>query len=335
MYYLKVTRLIIFFSIFVFLCLYSTSKSSLSQSRYDPISTSEQIRQHDSYMPQEAPSPPKQKAPSTERGEIVGTESRGANPAFRRKGKDYALLFATNDYDHWSHLVNPISDANAIAETLSEYYGFEIEVIPNPTKKQINDTILKYKRKKYSEDDQLFIFFAGHGAFLKELNQGCIVAKDSLPIGDDDLGESYIAHRLLKDIIDLIECKHIFLVIDSCFSGAIDDAVARRGDDDEYKDATNPAFIERNMRYPTRRYLTSGGKEYVPDGRPGQHSPFARKLLEALRNGGGQDGILTITGILSYMERVTPEPHHNGWGKDEPGSNFLFIAKPKQMLIDH
>ena len=61
-------------------------------------------------------------------------------------------------------------------------------------------------------------------------------------------------------------------------------------------------FIERKKKYKTRLYLTSGGKEYVPDGRPGHHSPFARKFLEALRNYGGNDGILTVNEIIQYVK---------------------------------
>jgi hypothetical protein len=49
--------------------------------------------------------------------------------------------------------------------------------------------------------------------------------------------------------------------------------------------------------------------------------------LEALRGYGGKQGILTITGILSYVERVTPEPRQGEWGANEPGSDFVFIAK--------
>lgn len=280
--------------------------------------------------PQESNLHPTLQGPSQKRADVVGVEARKTTRTYVRKGKDFALLIGVDVYDNWPRLNNPVRDVHAIAEALRDYYGFETEVVENPTKKELRDAILRYKReKKYADDDQLLIFFAGHGAFLEEWQRGHIVAKDSKPIKDDDTGDSYLSHQWLKDTIDLINCKHIFLILDSCFSGTIDDVVARRGGDNEYSDAANPAFIERNMRYPTRKYLTSGGKEYVPDGRPGQHSPFTRKLLDALRKGGGQDGILSFTGILSYMERVTPEPRHNGWGKDEPGSNFLFIAKAK------
>jgi hypothetical protein len=73
--------------------------------------------------------------------------------------------------------------------------------------------------------------------------------------------------------------------------------------------------------------LTSGAKEYVPDGRPGEHSPFVRKFLDALRNYGGEDKILTLEEISTYVERVNPQPRLGEFGANEPGSDFLFIVK--------
>lgn len=87
-------------------------------------------------------------------------------------------------------------------------------------------------------------------------------------------------------------------------------------------------YIERKLRYRTRRYITAGGKEYVPDGRPGQHSPFARQFLAALRTFGGADGILTLEEILLHLERVDPEPRTGELYGNEPGSSFVLVAGP-------
>ncbi|MFO0701106.1 MAG: hypothetical protein U0236_17930 [Nitrospira sp.] len=81
------------------------------------------------------------------------------------------------------------------------------------------------------------------------------------------------------------------------------------------------------MKYKTRRYLTSGGTEYVPDGRPGAHSPFARKLLEALRSYGGKDGYLTIDNIQQYVEKVTPEPRAGSFGAHDPGGDLVLLQQ--------
>ena len=41
--------------------------------------------------------------------------------------KDYVLLFATDEYDNWNDLVNPIDDARSLVKILSEKYGFETD----------------------------------------------------------------------------------------------------------------------------------------------------------------------------------------------------------------
>ncbi|HLO00968.1 MAG TPA: tetratricopeptide repeat protein [Pyrinomonadaceae bacterium] len=251
------------------------------------------------------------------------------SPAIR-KGKDFALLIAGNTYDQWPSLPNPVTDATAIEDELKNYYGFETKLVTNPTKAEIVAALKVYKNEvKYGDDDQLFIFIAGHGTYVDDFREGYIVAKNSLK--DDPDASTYLSHSQLRNIIDQIPCKHIFLVIDACFGGTFDEKIARRGgpEEDGYAEVTNREFIYRKMQFETRQFLTSGGKEYVSDGRAGQHSPFARKFLEALRSYGGSSGILTITRILSYVERVTPEPRRGEWGGNEPGSDFIFVARQK------
>ena len=86
-------------------------------------------------------------------------------------------------------------------------------------------------------------------------------------------------------------------------------------------------YLKRKSKYKTRLYLTSGGKEYVPDGRPGQHSPFARRFIEALRNYGGDDGILNVNEIIQFIEKVEPQPCFGEFGDNEPGSDFILMSQ--------
>jgi uncharacterized caspase-like protein len=297
-----------------------TSKSRNAHGRNPPLNQAVAV----SLAPRAATQQEPQKRPT----EVMGrTDSAVSRAPRARTGKDYALLIATNTYDEWSGLTNPVPDAEAIEDELKNYYGFETELITNPTKAGIIAALKKYKNQtKFADDDQLFIFFAGHGTFVDDFREGYLISKNSLK--NDPDASTYLSHSQLRNVIDQIPCRHIFLVIDACFGGTFDEKIARRGDGEkDYAEATNLEFIDRKMRFQTRQFLTSGGKEYVPDGRPGQHSPFARRFLEALRSYGGNDGILTIARILSYIERVTPEPRRGEWGGNEPGSDFLFITK--------
>jgi len=271
---------------------------------------------------------------SPPRAVILGRTDTALSKAPRvRTGKDYALLIASDKYDKWPPLSNPIADAEAIEKKLKDYYAFETDVLRNPTKTEIYAALRKYKNKQdgYAADDQLFIFLAGHGTYNEEFRDGYIIGRDSLENNPD--AEGYVSYSQLRNIIDQIPNQHIFLVIDACFGGTFNEWLARqrRGHHAQYQDAPNLEFIDRRMHYRTRRLLTSGGKEYVPDGRPGEHSPFASKLLEALETRGGKYGVLTLIDIVSYVQRVTPEPVTGEWGENEPRSDFLFIKKEKQL----
>lgn len=242
--------------------------------------------------------------------------------------KDYALLFATDEYDHWDNLQNPVNDVTTIATDLEAMYGFEIEVVKNATKREVLQKLREYTKKSYLPNDQLFIMFAGHGHFDQLFNQGYLVCRDSKVTDEERL--SYISHNNLRGIIDNIPSKHIFLAMDACFGGTFDPFIrtsAHRGGDGLYDELGNEEYINRKLKFRTRKFLTSGGKEYVSDGRPGQHSPFTRKLLEAIRSYGGPDNVLTLAEIKAYVEKIDPEPRFGEFGTDQPGSDFIFVVK--------
>ncbi len=241
---------------------------------------------------------------------------------------DYALLFGTDEYDEWSDLFNPVKDAQTIARELEENYGFKTEVVLNATTGEIMAKLREYAKKSYQPNDQLFIFFAGHGQFDEIFTEGYLVGKDSKL--NDPGKTTYISHSTLRTVINNIPCNHILLTLDACFGGTFDPLVARsgsRGQDDIYADITRSEFIQRRLRFKTRKYITSGGKQYVADGKPGGHSPFARKFLQALRDYGGQDRILTLQELQGYLLTLRMEPHAGEFGDNEPGSDFVFVAR--------
>ncbi len=248
--------------------------------------------------------------------------------SLNRNRKDYALMFATDEYEHWDNLNNPINDITTIATDLEEIYGFEVEVVKNPTKRQVLQKLREYTTKTYLPKDQLLIMFAGHGHFDNLFNQGYLVCKDSKITDEERL--SYVSYSNLRGIIDNIPSNHIFLAMDACYGGTFDPFIRssiHRGGYGIYDELENEEYIDRKLKLRTRKFLTSGGKEYVSDGKPGQHSPFTRKLLEAIRSYGGPDNILTLTEIKAYVEKINPEPRFGDFGTDQPGSDFIFIVK--------
>jgi hypothetical protein len=240
---------------------------------------------------------------------------------------DYALVFATDQYDHWGDLVNPVFDSRTIGNELKNTFGFKVEIIENGTQSEVLKKIREYAEKKYKPLDQLFIFFAGHGNYDQTFGEGFVVTRESLV--NDEAKTTYLSHNRLRSIINNIPCEHIFLAMDVCFGGTFDAALASsRGDAEEvYKEQNQAEFITRKLTYKTRRFLTSGGKTYVSDGIPGKHSPFAKNFLEALRSRGGRDGILTLPELYTYVERLKIQPRFGEFGDNAPGSDFVFVTK--------
>lgn len=239
---------------------------------------------------------------------------------------DYALIFATDKYDNWKQLANPIYDARTISESLQKTYGFKTDLIENPTQEQVFVKLREYAEKKYNPLDQLFIFFAGHGFYDDTFKEGFVVTRESLP--DDPGRTSYIRHSALRSSINNNPCDHIFLVMDVCFGGTFDENVASRGDGGEaYSQASQSEVIIRKLQFKTRKYLTSGGKEYVSDGIDGNHSPFAKQFIEALESSGADDGILTLNKLMTYVEKLKTAPQFGKFGSDQVGSEFVFVVK--------
>ncbi|MBX2894591.1 MAG: caspase family protein [Cyclobacteriaceae bacterium] len=260
---------------------------------------------------------------SSKRTLIVGEDALDYISADR---KDVALIFATDNYDHWDDLVNPINDGQTIARELKEKYNFETEVITNATTEEVFEKIREYNLKKFKPQDQLLIFFAGHGLFDDAFGEGYVVAKNSL--ADDKSRTSYIAHARLRGIVNNIPCQHVLLMMDVCFGGTLDPVIARaRSAADE---VTEREMLARKLSYKTRKYLTSGGKEYVSDGVAGSHSPFAAKFLESLRTNGGDDFVLTLTEIQAAMEKLKTLPRFGAFGDDERLSDFVFVSKARR-----
>ncbi|MCB0566206.1 MAG: caspase family protein [Lewinellaceae bacterium] len=266
---------------------------------------------------------------------------QGEEPHFR-PGKDFALFFAVEEYENpdWKDLKNPINDAESIAKELREIYSFQTEIHRNPTKGEIESTLRQWREKIFPEGAQLFIFFSGHGDFDDYLNEGFFIPSD----GRKEDHNTHLSLIRLGNIITEINCRHILLAIDACYSGTITQEIAFKGDPVMKRPYDTPAterknLISRQLRNASRLLITSGGKERTLDGV--NYSPFAESILNSLKYGYTEgDGLITFSDILSKLERVTPIPHQGQLPKHENGG-FVFVAEhysgisdPQRMAID-
>lgn len=248
--------------------------------------------------------------------------------------KDYALLFACNEYSDWSDLSNPINDAEALEQILTDLYGFEVELVVNATKDQITQKIKEYKNKQFGPQDQLLIYFAGHGYYEENDEAAYLVCKNSI-MSDEEKSKDYPSYihysYLYSSIGHLKSCRNVFMIMDVCFGGTFFDKVKVGASYSGESNTDLDQVISNKRDIKTRLFLTSGSKEYVPDGRPGSNSPFSAKLIQALEERAPKDGqvseMVTLTDLISYMHGLPTKVRYGTFGVHEQNGDFIFHHK--------
>ena len=257
------------------------------------------------------------------------TSFLGSNGKLERQGKDYAIFFAVKDYQNWEDLRTPIKDAKAIAKVLEKEYDFETEILENPTKRTIRKKIAALQKKKFNKEDQLLLFFTGHGEFVPssydpDEGKGYFIPADAKK--NDEFRESYLYYPDVKPDINDIACEHILIVIDACFSGSF--LKYRTGDERPGKLNERDLLIENSMEKRCRKGITSGGLKRTQDGY--YHSPFTNNFLSGLNTLGGEDRVLTYNELFVQLTDPSNEPQRGYFGYEDRDSKFLFIAKRKK-----
>src|SRR5215510_15135096 len=77
-------------------------------------------------------------------------------------GRYHALVIGNNAYTDLSPLKTAVNDATAVAELLQTMYGFTVTLLTNTTRDEII-TALDQLRATLTEQDNLLIYYAGHG----------------------------------------------------------------------------------------------------------------------------------------------------------------------------
>ena len=116
-------------------------------------------------------------------------------------------------------------------------------------------------------NDNLLIFYAGHGWWDQDANNGYWLPSDARRDSKID----WFRNSSLVDYLQEIKSKHTLLIADACFGGAI--FKTRKA----FTDA--PKAIEKLYELPSRKAMTSGTLTEVPD-----RSAFINFLVERLEN---------------------------------------------------
>jgi tetratricopeptide (TPR) repeat protein len=255
-----------------------------------------------------------------------------------QNGIRYAYLFASQDYQYWTDLTNPLDDAKSIGDILKENFGYEVNIIPNPSKKTIAEKLSTIRRFNYGPNDQLLVFFAGHGLYDTVFG-GYYVCPESQRAENDQEYDTYYPQQKIADLLEASSCKNVFLVMDVCFGGKMFDKTEKH----EYKNVNDgynispEEFIKRQLQIPCRQFLTSGGNNYVADGVAGNHSPFASRFLAALEDAAVTKDYITASEIMDYLRTMRTVgndkksfPRYGFFGGDKDGEFVIKVTKKIQ-----
>ncbi|MFH1319200.1 MAG: caspase family protein [Bacteroidota bacterium] len=192
-------------------------------------------------------------------------------------GNYYALIIGIDNYkEAFTPLKNAVLDAKAVEDILREKFKIDhFRTLYNElaTRKNIMRE-LSWLVDNVTENDNVFIYYSGHGEYNKKLNKGYWVPVEARTTETFE----FISNSDIQTYLNGIKSKHTLLVSDACFSGDI------------FRGKTISVPFEQSTRYynkvhnlKSRQAFTSGGVEPVMDGGSDGHSVFTYYFLEMLK----------------------------------------------------
>ena len=227
----------------------------------------------------------------------------------------YALIIAVEDYDDpgINDLDQPIRDATRFTELIQEEYTFSPEYttfMKNPSKADIIGK-LHQMRSEVTSEDNLLIFYAGHGHWDEEMETGYWLPRDA----DHSNPVDWLPNTDLTNYLNVLKTKHTLLIADACFSGGIFKSRAA---------FNNMGSIEKLYKLTSRKAMTSGTLSEVPD-----RSVFVEYLIKRLDRNSKK--YLTSGQLFSSMEEAIRYNSENvpQYGiiqnTGDEGGDFIFI----------
>lgn len=231
--------------------------------------------------------------------------------------RNFALLIANEKYDDpgITELDAPVKDATQLYNVLTTEYTFDpvnVTFLKNPTKADIIGT-LHNLRSALTPDDNLLIFYAGHGYWDAGMGVGYWLPKNAAKNNPVD----WIPNTDLTNYLGAIKTKHTLLIADACFSGGI------------FK--TRSAFsatyaVEMLYQLNSRKAITSGTLTEVPD-----RSVFFQYLIKNLTE--NTSSYLSAEELFSKMRMAVINNSENvpQFGTiqnvGDEGGDFIFIRR--------
>lgn len=236
------------------------------------------------------------------------------------------LAIAIDEYDDVkiNNLKNCLNDINSLIGVFSQRYEFDlIELFTKSeqTTRAFLFDVLYSILVNSIPDDNILIIYAGHGEYNSILETSYWLCSDSRK---DNISTWFNVSDLMG-FFKGAKAKHIALISDSCFSGAIFETDRGGG----------IAALKNKI---SRQALTSGGLEKVSDGAENSNSPFNLSIQKVL-----SENIEKYLSFTEFSEKVirdfnseraqTPSYGSLIGSGHKGGTLFFHLKSEKQSLF--
>lgn len=241
-------------------------------------------------------------------------------------GKSYAVVIGINNYEKWPGLEFAVADANAVQKTLQKTGFDHITLImdKDATQRRILTELFHKLPQKVDRNDRVLFYFAGHGQ-TEDLpgggKKGYIIPVDA---ETDTYASSAISMEQIRSLSSRMAAKHIFYVMDSCYSGLglNRSAGVWPGIGDYLRKVSSMRVVQ---------IITAGGQGEQVQEKEG-HGLFTSYFLKAIAGEADidKDNVVTGTELGAYLRptvsnasRQTQTPL---FGRLEGEGEFLFFV---------
>lgn len=240
-------------------------------------------------------------------------------------GNYFALIIGIDKYNGvWNELSNAVNDAKSVETVLKSKYKFEYFRTLYDEQATRENVINEFEwlMQNARENDNVLIFYSGHGEYKKDLNKGYWVPVDATTAS---LSKN-ISNSDLQTFLGGIKSRHTLLISDACFSGDI-----LRGNTISVPFEESEKYYKEVYSLLSRQALTSGGLEPVTDGGRDGHSVFTYYLLKYLNDNTGKyfdvsqlyDKLkIPVTNNSDQSPKFSPIKNIG-----DEGGQFIFIKK--------
>lgn len=266
--------------------------------------------------------------PLAAQGVRRGLDPRPSSNTAGGFGTYHAVIFAVGEQQAGTGLPSlkyPLKEADSLRAVLTREYTFDanhVQLVRNPTREAILDT-LEVLARRLGPEDNLLVVYSGHGGFDEGGREGYWLATDAA----NARPSTWIPNESIRTWLRKLKARSVLLITDACFSGSLN-----RSNDDR---VDLPSDAQRAIagalmyaRRSSRQAMTAGtAKETVP-----QVSVFSMEIVAALKH--RQAPVFLAQQLAAEINpRVAAVAHTTPTFSAVPGiesdqGDFVFVRRP-------